>query len=60
MQLTDLNSKPHGGQTLIDLIDRAIRTHFYTPSESSHRILLRLYQFHNSTNLQKHLKPYDA
>ena len=40
MQLDDLNSKPHGGKSLRDPIDRAIGVHFYPPPRSEHYILL--------------------
>ena len=46
MQLADLNSNPHGGKDLRNLIDRAIGTCFYPPPGSVHYKLLRMYQFH--------------
>ena len=40
MQLTDLNSKPHGGKSLTSLIDCAIAARFYHPICSEHYKLL--------------------
>ena len=56
MQLADLNSKPHGGQSLIYLIDRSVVTLFYPLLRSSHDKLLCIDKFHNSNFYQKHLK----
>ena len=46
IQLADLNSKPHGGKILINIIDCAIGTRFYPPTGSVHCKILRLDQFH--------------
>ena len=56
MQLYDLNSKPHGGQSLRYLIDRAIGTIFYPNSGYYHHILFCIDQFHKSTHFQSTLK----
>ena len=48
----DLNSKPHGGQILRDIIDCAIGARFYPPSGSTHHKLLHLDQFHKYTHRQ--------
>ena len=46
MQLADLNSNPHGGKSLRNIIDCAIVSHFYPPPGSVHHKLLLLDQFH--------------
>ena len=46
MQLADLNSKPHGGKSLRNLIDRAIEDRIYPPRGSEHYKLLCLDHFH--------------
>ena len=33
MHLTDLNSKPHGGKSIRNIIDHAIRSHYYPPPQ---------------------------
>ena len=52
IQLADLNSKPHGGQSIGYIIDRAIGVHFYPPPGPEHYKLLRLDRFHGCTNHQ--------
>ena len=49
MQLADLNSKPRGGKSLKDIIDRAIGVHLYLPPGSEHYKLLCLNIFLGST-----------
>ena len=59
IQLADINSKPHGGQSIGYIIDRAIGVHFYPPPGPEHYKLLRLDRFHISTHhqTQSHGKP---
>ena len=52
MYLSDLNSKPHGGKSLRDLVGTTICTCFYPTSGLAHHKLLRLDQFHNYTHCQ--------
>ena len=49
MQLADLNSKPHYGKSLKNIIERAIVSLFYPPLVSVYYKLLCLDQFHGST-----------
>ena len=51
MQLSDLSSKPHGGKSLQNIIDRAIRARLYPPSVSLHYKQLHLDQFHDPTRI---------
>ena len=51
MQLDDLNSYPHGGKSLQNLIDRAIGARFYPSPGSLHYHQLFLYQFHERTHV---------
>ena len=51
MQLADLNSKPHGGKSLQNIIDRAIGAQFYPPPGSLLYQHLRLGQFHEPTHI---------
>ena len=46
MQLADLNSKPHGRKSLVNLIYRFIVARFYPPPGSEHYNLLFLGQFY--------------
>ena len=46
IQLADLNSNPHGGKILRDLIDHAIGSRFYPNTGSKQYKLLWLDQFH--------------
>ena len=52
MQLSDINYKPHGVQSLRDLINCAIGAHLYSPPDSGHHTLLRLDKFHGTTHHQ--------
>ena len=59
MQLSDLNSKPHGGKILRDLIDCAIGVRFYPTLGSEDYKILRLGRFHGSTHINdNHIKNY--
>ena len=49
MQLSDLNSKPHGGKCLMDIIDRVIGVQLYPPPVSENYKLLCINMFHLST-----------
>ena len=51
MQLADLNSKPHGGKSLRNIIDSAIDACFNPPPGSLQYQLLRLDQFHGPTHI---------
>ena len=51
MQLDDLNSKPHGGKGLQDIINPAIGVCVYPPPGSKQYTLLILDKFHGSTNI---------
>ena len=51
MKLADLNSKPYGGKSLINIIDRAIGAHFYSPPGSVHYKLLCLDQFYGTSHI---------
>ena len=51
MQLSDLNSKHHGGKSLQNIIDRAIRVLFYPPLVSLHYHKLRMGHFHEPTHI---------
>ena len=51
MQLSDLNSKHHGGKNLQNTIDHAIRFLFYPPPGSLHYHKLRMGHFHEPTNI---------
>ena len=51
MQLADLNSKPHAGKSLRNLIDRTIDVLFCPPSESLHYRQLFLGQFHEPNHI---------
>ena len=53
MQLDDLNLKTHGGKTLRDLIDRAIRICFFPPPGSKHHKLICFDRFHGHNNKNK-------
>ena len=46
MQLSDLNSKPHGGKSLRNIIGPSIGSRFYPSSESVHYKLIFLDHFH--------------
>ena len=46
IQPAELNSKPHGGKSLIYIIGHAIGIHFYPPPGSSHHKLLQLDRLH--------------
>ena len=50
MQLYDLNSKPHGFQILIDIIDCAIGAYFYPPPGYNYQKCLCLERFHEPTH----------
>ena len=51
MQLADLNSKPHGGKNLRDLIECAIVPHLYPTPGSEHYIPLWLDQFYGTYHI---------
>ena len=51
MQLSDLNSKPHGGKILRDIADRAIGVRFYSTPGLEHYKPLRLDRFCGSTHI---------
>ena len=51
MQHADLNSKPHGGKILRNIIDHAIDAQLYTPPGSLNYEILRLVQFHGPTHI---------
>ena len=55
MKLADLNSKPHGVQSLIYLIDLVIRAYFYPPPGSDHYKLLCVDNFHEPNQRQVNL-----
>ena len=59
MQLADLNSKPHGGKILRDLIDHKIGVRFYLTPGSEHYRILRLNNFHASTHINDNHSNYD-
>ena len=50
-QLTELNSKPHGGKSLINLIDSDIGDHLYTHPGSVHYEFIFLDQFHGTFHI---------
>ena len=50
IQLSDLRSKPHGVQSLRDIIDREVGVRLYSPPGSEHYKLLFLNRFHKSTH----------
>ena len=50
-QLSDLNSKPHGGKSLQNIIDYSIGNRLYPPSRSLHYQILCLGQFHGPTHI---------
>ena len=51
MQFSELNSKPHGVNSLITIIDSSIGAHLYPTPGSEHYELLCLYQFHGPSNI---------
>ena len=51
MQLSDLNSKPHGGKILQNIINLAIGTILYPHPGSLNYQLLCLVQFHGPTHI---------
>ena len=51
MQLDDLNSKPHGGKGLKNIIDRTTGARFYNTPVSVNYQLLCLDQFHGPTHI---------
>ena len=51
MQLADLNSKPHGGNCIRNLIDRVIGVRLYPPPGSEHCKPLQLDQFHGPSHI---------
>ena len=51
MQLVDLNSKPHGGKSLRNIIYCSIGSHLYPPTRSMHYQLLCLDHFHGPTHI---------
>ena len=51
MQLADLNSKPHGGKILRDLIYRVIGVCFYPPPVSEYHKILLLDRFHGTSHI---------
>ena len=50
MQLSDLNSKPHGGKSLQNLINHAIGVRFYPLPGSLHYQQLHIGHFHEPTH----------
>ena len=56
IQLAGLNSNPHGGKGLRDLIYRAIGVLFYPPPGSKHYKLLQLEQFHGTSHINDNHK----
>ena len=58
MQLADLNSKPHGRKSLLNIIDRSIGVRFYPPPGSLHyqQLLLGEFQEPNHINCEKNKK----
>ena len=52
IQFANINSKPHGRQSLRDIIDKTISVFFYTTLGSKHYNLLRLNRFHGYTHHQ--------
>ena len=58
IQISDLNSKPHGRKSLRNLIDCAIGSQLYPPPGSLHSQLICLGQFHGPThiNCEKKIK----
>ena len=51
MQLSDLNSNPHGRKSLRDIIYHAIGVHFYPPPGSEHYKLIFLEKFHGTSHI---------
>ena len=51
MQLADLSSKPHGGKSLRNIIDRDIGARLYPFPVSVHNKILCLDQFHGPTQI---------
>ena len=51
MQLAELNSKPHGGNILRNIIDPSIGVQLYPPPGSLHYQQLRIGQFHEPTQI---------
>ena len=51
MQLADLNSKPHGRKSLLNIIDHSIGVRFYPPPGSLHYQQLRLGKFHEPNHI---------
>ena len=51
MKLADLNSKPHGGKSLRDVIDRTIGACLYPSPWSKYCKLLLLEQFHGPSHI---------
>ena len=58
MQLADINSKPHVGKILKDLIERVIGVCFYPPPVPEHYKLLCLDRFHGYTHINDLKKEY--
>ena len=52
MQLYDLNSKPHGGQSIRNLNDCAIGVRFYPPPGSKYHTLLSFEKLYGPTHHQ--------
>ena len=55
LQLSELNSKPHGGQSLRDIIYHVIGTHLYPTTGSGHHTLPHLDKFHGPTHFRLRL-----
>ena len=51
IQLYDLNSKPHGGKSLLDIIYWVIGVHLYPPPGLENYKLHLLDRFHGSTHI---------
>ena len=49
MQLAELNYKPHGGKSLLNIIYRSTSAQLYPPPGSLHHHQLCLGQFHDPT-----------
>ena len=61
MKLADINSKPHGGKILRDLIERLIVYRFYPPTGLKIYKLFLLDQFHGPSHINdNHMKKNDT
>ena len=54
MKLTNINSKPHEGKIIKDIIDRTIGVRLYPLHGSEHQKLLHLDRLYGPTQIQVH------